>query len=83
MKKKYYIRYYQTYDKKQTFQQFVDAIASCGVVLKFVLQKQIPGYDDRYFEYVTIWEIDRNADYLLLEDRIDNALKSKHYNNKI
>jgi len=79
----YYVRYYQTNDSKQSFQQFLQAIASTGLRLKEVVFRQVPQYDQpSYFEYITIWEIHQTADFLLLENRIADALQSRRFNNK-
>lgn len=81
MKKKYYVRYYQTNDKTQTLQQFLQAIASVGQLrLHSMFQREIERRDYSFFEYTTIWEIDFTVDYLLLEDKIDKVLASKEFN---
>jgi hypothetical protein len=78
----YYVRYYQTNDPKQTLQQFLQAIASTGLRLKEIVFRQVPQFEQpSYFEYTTIWEIHQTADFLLLENRIADAL-SRRYNNK-
>jgi hypothetical protein len=83
MKKQYYVRYYQTYTRKQSLEKFLQAIASCGLKLHNVLQREIKGYDgEKELEYTTIWEIDAVADYLLLDGEINRALASKQYNYK-
>jgi len=79
MKYKYYIRYYQTNDEKQTFEQFCNAIASCASLR---LINVIANTYHWGIEYVTIWEIHKTADFLLLEDSISRALMSKEFNGK-
>lgn len=80
--KNYYVRYYQTYDEKQLFQSFLQAIASCGLYLHTVTPHVITGYDgSKAIEYTTIWEIDDDNDYSGLNGEIDDALKSEKYNN--
>jgi hypothetical protein len=79
MKYKYYVRYYQSNDEYQTFEQFLNAIASTA---SFRLVNVIMNVYHWGVEYVTIWEIEKIADFLLLEDRIREALRSKEFNNK-
>jgi len=81
MKKQYYVRYYQTNDNHQTFEQFLQAIASVGLRLHNSFQREIERREYSFFEYTTIWEIDAQADFELLEDRIDAALNSKRFKN--
>jgi hypothetical protein len=84
MKKQYYIRYYQTDDNCQTFEQFLQSIASTGVRLHTVSQRDFDRIEYNrhlsisekrtYTEYTTIWEIDERADYVLLENKINQAI---------
>jgi len=67
----YYIRYYQSNDPTQTFEQFLQAIASTGLRLKQIIPREVPPYylESGYFEYITIWEIHHTDDFPLLESQ--------------
>jgi hypothetical protein len=82
MKKRYYVRYYQTCDPKQMFEQFLQAIASVGLRLHTVCQKEFEREGRKFIEYTTIWEIDERRNYVLIDEHINQALASKNYNNK-
>jgi hypothetical protein len=79
MKYKYYVRYHQSNDETQTFEQFCNAIASTASIR---LVNVIANTYNWGVEYVTIWEIHQTADFLLLENRIADALQSRQFNNK-
>ena len=82
MKKQYYVRYYLTNNGKQTFEQFLQAMASVGLRLHTVSTKDIKAREYPFSEFTTIWEIDECGDYDLLGHKINDALESRKFNNK-
>lgn len=76
--KNYYIRYHNDYVNDQTLEQFIQAIATIKVLrLHTVIYR---GKECRN-EYVTIWEVDKRADYPLLDHHISVALENKKFRN--
>lgn len=76
--KNYYIRYYNDWINDQTLEQFIQAIATIKVLhLHSIIYR---GKEARN-EYVTIWEVDKRADYPLLDTHITIALENKKFRN--
>lgn len=75
MKKNYYVRYYQTDDKKMSFQDFLQRIASCGLRLISCTEHSFTRQEFMFREFTTIWEIDERRDYSGLNEEIMEALK--------